>query len=203
MTADAETVPSTATVDRMVHAAVTMLERCRVTTVEVDEIADAAGIDRAAARQIFPDSDALDEAIGTYGVLKLSDALNRALVAVPSGDNRGSLIALGQAYVRFARQNPTLYNVLTTIILQPKRTNTLVHKYDASFVPLVRRLLDETDEAPSSRAGMARAFLYGMTDLALGNHLSLWLPEGEDHEAGVDRLIVDFVDMLVGRRAAD
>lgn len=200
MNETSESVPTPLAVDRMVQAAVDQLYSCRVTTVDVDEIAHLAGIDIEIARRIFPDNDALDEAIGTYGVLRLSDALNRALVAAPTDDNRSALIALALAYIRWARDNRELYYVLTTIILQPKHTNSIVHKYDAGFVPLVRRFLGEDDQDASCRAGIARAFLYGMTDLTMSTHLRLWMRPGHGAEAEIEAMVVTFIDMLMKTR---
>ena len=191
-----ETVPTPLAVDRMVQAAVEKLYTSRVVSVDVDEIAALAGIDLEVARRIFPDNDALDEAIGTYGVLRLSDALNKALVTAAE-DNRSALIALALAYIWWARDNRELYHVLTAMILQPKHTNSIVLKYDSGFVPLVRRFLGESDDAPTCRAGIARAFLYGMTDLANGTHLKLWMRSGGRPEDEVEAMVVGFIDMLL------
>lgn len=184
-------------IDRMILAAIDQLHERRVTRIDMADVARRVGIDLDVARTMFKDEDALDEAIGTFGIARLADEMTRALVAVPIGDDRASLIALARAYIHFALENPKLYCVLTTQVLQPRQTDSIARLYDASFVPLVRRFLGETDCPPSRRAVIARAFLYGFTDLALEDHLELWLPSTGDSEADLMATVEDFVDLLL------
>lgn len=187
---------------RMVTAAVDYLHECHDRTVELTEIAARAGVPMDSAREVFADDDALDEAIGTYGILQLSDVVTRALVAVPQGDPRASLIALATAYLTWAQANRKLYYVLTTQLVQPRRTDSVIRLYDASFVPLVRRFLGEQDPARATRrAAMARSFLFGLTDLALEDHLDLWLLPNEDTQAELIATIEDFVTLILAAPA--
>lgn len=200
MSSEVGMTPSASTVDRMVRAAVKHLHGSPVNTVNVREIAAEAGIDPAVAEHMFPDDETLDEAIGSYGIMKLSDSMNRALLNSPPGDNYAALKALARAYVRWALDNRELSYVLTLRLMQPDRTNSIVWKYDAGFVPLVRRFLGETDETASRRGLMARAFLFGVTDLAMHGHLELWKLKDGDNMAEVDAAIDDFIDLLLGKR---
>ena len=200
MSSQAEMAPSASTVDRMVNAAVKHLNDCRITNVDVAEIARLAGVDPETAQHIFPDDDALDEAIGSFGIMKLSDAMNRALIPIPSGDDRAALIALGRAYVRFALDNRELSYVLNVRLIQSDRTNSVIRRYDAGFVPLVRRFLGESSDNPSRRGTMARAFLFGLTDLAVHGHLDLWKMKDTSFDEEIDASIDDFVNLLMGPR---
>lgn len=194
----AASAPSTSTVDRMVQTAVVRIHASHVKSIDVAEIARLAGIDPAEAAHIFPDNDAMDEAIGSFGIMKLSDMMNGALAGTRPGDARAALKALAGAYVRFSIENRELAHVINVRLMQTDRTNSVVRRYDAGFVPLVRQLLGESGANPSRRAVMARAFIYGLTDLAVDRHFELWKQEGIDYLDDVDATIDDFVELLMG-----
>ena len=190
--------PSPSTVDRMVQTAVVRIHASHIKSIDVAEIARLAGIDPAEAAHIFPDNDAMDEAIGSFGIMKLSDMMNGALAATPPGDGRAALKALARAYVRFSLENRELAHVVNVRLMQSDRTNSVVRRYDAGFAPLVRQLLGETDANPSRRAVIARAFIYGLTDLTVDGHFELWKQKGAGYLEDVDATIEDFVDLLMG-----
>ena len=184
--------------DLMVAAAVSHLHECEIKCVEVDEIARRAGIDSVTARTIFPTDDALGKAVDTYGMLRLSDAINKASVAAPPGDGRSALIGMMQAYVDWARANPMLYLMLSTRTLQFPGSPGIVRRYDASFVPLIRRYLGETEDVSATRrAAMLRSFLSGLTHIVLDAHLPLWSLPNDNPDAEIAATIEDFVDMLL------
>ena len=183
--------------DLMVTAAISHLQDSGRRSIHVDEIAQHAGVDAAAARRMFPTDEALGEAIDTYGMLRMSDAINKALVAAQPGDSRSALFGLMQAYVDWARANPMLYMALATRTLQFPGSPNIVRRYDASFVPLVRRYLGEMHGAETRRAAMLRGFLLGLAHLVLDDHLPLWTLPNNDAEAEITATIKDFVDMLL------
>src|SRR5690606_14595415 len=94
--------------------------------VKVDEVADRAGIPRSEARAIFPEDAVLNESVAGYAMVQLADALTRALIAAPPGDNRAALIAISQAYVDWARGNRALYGAIATRLLQPSNADSIV-----------------------------------------------------------------------------
>lgn len=191
------------TMELMVAAAISHLRDCETQSVDVDEIARRAGVDAVTARTIFPSDDALGEAIDTYGILRLSDAITRALVAAAPGDHRAALVAMIQAYLGWARANPMLYLVLATRTIQFPGTPNILRRYDASFVPLVRRYLGESGDLPSTRrAAMLRAFLLGLAHLVLDDHLPLWTLPNDDAEAEIRATIEDFVDLMLATTPA-
>lgn len=193
--------PSSA-MDLMVATAISHLQECQTKSIDVEEIARRAGVDPAVARKVCPTNEALGTAIDTYGMLRMSDAINKALVAAPAGNNRSALIGLVRAYLDWARANPMLYLVLATRTMQFPGSHNIVRRYDASFVPLVRRYLGESEDAPATRrAAMLRGFLLGLAHLVLDDHLPLWTMPNGDAEGEITATIEDFVDMLLGAAA--
>lgn len=186
------------TMDLMVAAAISHLQDCQTSAIDVDEIARRAGVDPVLARTVCPTDEDLGDAIDTYGMLRMSDAINKALVAAAPGDNRSALIGMMKAYLDWARANPMLYLVLATRTMQFPGAPNIVRRYDASFVPLVRRHLGETrDGGETRRAAMLRGFLLGLAHLVLDDHLPLWTLPNDDPEAEITATIEDFVDLLL------
>lgn len=184
--------------DRMVAAAVARLQECESQSADVGDIARRIGVDIDAARSVFPTDAVLAEAVDTYGIVQLADAITQALVAAPPEDNRAALIALFTAYLNWARENPKLYSTLLIRTLQSTDHSSILRRYDASFVPLVRRYLGETEGVPPTRrATFVRALLLGLGHLAADGHLWLWTPPHEDAEAELSATVIDFVDMLL------
>ena len=189
---------SSTVMDLMVAAAVDQLLECQASFADVERIARRAGIEPGPAREVCPSDDALAEAVDTYGIVKLSDAITKALVAAPPGDNRAALIGLIQAYLDWARRNPAMYSVLLARIMRSGGAPSILRKYDASFVPLAHRYLDEPKGAPATRrAAFLRAMLLGLGHLAIDGHLALWTLPNDDPEAELSATVADFVDMLL------
>ena len=190
--------------DRLLLSAVDQLSAIPTFRVRVDEVADRAGIPRQKARAIFPDDAALNEALAGIAMVQLADAMTRALVAAPSGNNRAALIGLCEAYVDWARRNRVLYGAIANRVLQPSGADSIVRRYDASFAPLVRRYLSEDKPGTRTRrAALARAALFGLTDLILEQREDTWLPPHQDLDAEISATIAELVDTLLAAVPAD
>ncbi len=184
--------------DRLLHSAVDQLRELPAFRVRVDEVADRAGIPRGEARAIFPEDAALNESLAGFAMVQMADAMTRALIAAPSGDNRAALIGLSEAYVNWARRNRALYGAISSRLLQPSDADSIVRRYDASFAPLVRRYLGEDSPGTSTRrAALARAALFGLTDLVLERRETIWLLPHQNLDAEISATIAELVDMLL------
>lgn len=184
-------------IDRMIKEAVQYLLDARTQALTVAALSQRTGVDLAVLHTLFADDHALSEAVGNYVAIQLTDAMSRAVAAAPCGDNRAALIALGAAHVAWARKNRELYGVVSARLLMTDGGSWAFHRYDSSFVPLVRQFLGETHGQTTRRAAMARSFIFGITALALEERLDVWLrPDSSiDHE--MMATISDFVDMLL------
>lgn len=198
MTTSTDNEAGRSVMDRLLHSAVDQLREVPAYLVKVDEVADRAGIPRSEARAIFPEDAVLNESVAGYAMVQLADALTRALIAAPPGDNRAALIAISQAYVDWARGNRALYGAIATRLLQPSNADSIVRRYDASFAPLIRRFLGEDGpDTTTRRAAIARATLFGLTDLILERRENIWLLPNPDFNAEISATIVEFVDILI------
>ncbi len=189
--------------DRLLHSAVDQLREIPTFRVRVDEVADRAGIPRQEARAIFPEDAALNESLAGFAMVQMADAMTQALIAAPGGDNRAALIGLSEAYVNWARRNRALYGAISSRLLQPSGADSIVRRYDASFAPLVRRYLSEDKpDNTTRRAALARAALFGLTDLILERRETIWLLPHQDLDAEISATIAELVDLLLTGRPA-
>lgn len=189
--------PSEPQIDRMINEAIQCLLEVRAHRLTVEELAERTGVELSALHTLFPDDRALTEAVGNYVAVQLADAMSRAVATAPPGDNRAALIALATAYVTWARQNRGLYGIVSERLLTTDGGAWAFHRYDASYVPLVRRFLGETDGRASHRAAIGRSFLFGITTLALEDRLGVWMRPGAPAEDEMAATIADFIDMLM------
>lgn len=189
--------PHVTLIDQMIDTAVKMMRESLETAVTVDSVAAQLGIEPHLAQPLFSSDDALNEAVGNYGMVQLIDAITNALVRAPQDEPRALLTAMGRAFVSWALANPDLYRFIAVRILRPRGSLSVIRRYESSLVTLVRRFLGETDQTASRRALMSRAFIVGLSDLALDDDLDLWKPDGTDRETELDAVISEFVDMLL------
>lgn len=184
--------PGGSMADRIIEAAVLYLDECLNDSIRLDVVAQRLGIEPDAVRSMYPDQDALEEAVALFGVMRLSDWLNRALVAAPE-EPGGALAALAWSYLSWARENPRLYIIVT----RPTEKNEIARRYDASFVPLICRFLGEDPQQPTRKLAIARALISGLTQLTLAGHFDLWMKQGGDLNTELRATIEAGVRMLL------
>lgn len=96
---------------RLMQAALVELDANGIEGVSIRAVARRAGVSHAAPGYEFGDRSGLLTALATEGFLRLAQALATAAQSAPEG-RRARLIAVGEAYVRFARDNAALYALL-------------------------------------------------------------------------------------------
>lgn len=190
-------------IDQMILTAVKLMRDSLQTAVTVETVSAQLGLNPDIARPLFQDDEALNEAVGTYGMVQLTDAITQAVVRAPQDDPRAMLTAMGQAFVAWALENPDLYRFIAVRILRPHGSLSVIRRYESSLSVLVRRFVGDSGHESSRRAVMSRAFIVGLADLALDDDMELWTStEGLDKRAELDGVISEFVDMLLSPRPA-
>lgn len=87
-----------------------LLEERQGDDIGLREVARAAGVSATAVYRHFPDKAALLRALAAQGLERLARAQRAAFDA--SGGGRAGFAATGQAYVRFALENPALFRLI-------------------------------------------------------------------------------------------
>ncbi|KGJ17480.1 TetR-like C-terminal domain-containing protein [Paracoccus sanguinis] len=187
--------PGETLTDRLIQEVVCAMLGETPTMPGLDDAAGRAGIDIAIARTIFPTDDALHDAVGSFGILRLTDHISRALIDAPPGDARAGLVALGVSYVDWARANPELYRVVGHQIFHREGVNYA--GYDAGFRVLVERHLGVSRDTGSLRPLLGRAFVFGLADIVLDDHFAIWKPTGMDDDTAIRQAVEEMVDLLM------
>jgi AcrR family transcriptional regulator len=143
--------------EEILSAALTLLEKDK--SLSMRTLAKKLGITAGALYRHYRDRDALESALAFEGLHRLTVALERA-----SGNKapRKALHDLGQAYITFTREHPTLYQVVMT-------APTLRNKDESEsrlwtlVTDLFRRIHPKSD---AKKMGMAFwSFLHGFIGL--------------------------------------
>ena len=164
---------------RLTAAARDLLEREGLAALSLRGAARACGVSHMAPYRHFASKDDLLAAVAEQGFRDLSAALDAADAARGPEDAHG--LALGVAYVEFARANPALYRLMFGAVLGPcGRFPGLVAAGQAAFercIQSARRLgfdcAPSEASAPPPVAAAIWALAHGLSSLAIDGQIPL------------------------------
>lgn len=155
-----------------------------VAGVGLRELARMVGVSAAAPYRHFDSKTSLLEALAVTGYQRFSRTMN---VAERDSDPARRIGAMGQAYVRFALDNPNLFALMFSPELQRDARPGLRMAADAAFDTLrtVTAALPEGEK----RIGALRAWaqVHGLAVLLLDGQIALL--EGEDVEGLIGAIV--------------
>jgi AcrR family transcriptional regulator len=164
----------------ILQAAGKLVEEQGVASLSLREVARRAGVSHNAPYRHFADRDALLAALAAEGYARLNDVLEAA--EVPR--------ARGEAYVRFALENPQRFRLmfggLLRIDADPGLRAAAARTYDGlvrAFEPLVG-----PRGAPSAAAA-AWSLVHGLAQLLLDGHFRHVTREGRDRTEFVRQVL--------------
>ena len=96
----------------LVEAGLTALEGADADALSLRELARKAGVSATAVYRHFPDKKALLAALAAEGIARLGTA--QRIASEQAGGGGAGFAATGQAYVRFALDNPALFRLAFT-----------------------------------------------------------------------------------------
>ena len=96
----------------LIEAGLTVLEGADADAVSLRELARKVGVSATAVYRHFPDKKALLAALAAEGVARLGTA--QRIASEKAGGGGAGFAATGQAYVRFALDNPALFRLAFT-----------------------------------------------------------------------------------------
>ena len=105
--------------------------------VTLREAARRAGVSHSAPAHHFGDKDGLMEAFGIQGWEMLAEALRTAALENESTPHRTQLMAMGRAYLQFAMQHPSHYEVMMRMMDDCEDPAAPIHQAaESAFLPL-------------------------------------------------------------------
>ena len=170
------------------HAA---LEREGLGGLGLRELARAVGVSPAAPYRHFKNRDALLAALAAQGFARLNHLLVRAQDRVAPAQQ---LLALGLAYVEFARRHPALFQLMFSPLAGRNADPDLRAEGARAFALLKAAAARETPDTPNETALSAWAQVHGLAQLRNDGRIA-----GGD--ALVRTLLDGFVAGIRARRA--
>lgn len=146
----------------MLAVAIDTIRRHGVAAVTLRGVGDELGVSRTALYRHFANKDALLAAVARDGFATLRAAL---LAAWQDGGGRRGFNQMGEAYIRFARQHPSHYQVMFGGYLNPASLSDgrTREEFDA-FGVLVNAIVDlqRTGEMRQDDPGLMALFIWSV-----------------------------------------
>ena len=159
----------------LVATAVDTIAREGVPALTLRSVGASVGVSRTALYRHFDDKAALLARVAEEGFRRLHAALTESLAAAAGAD---PLPAMGEAYVRFARANPSHYQTMFGGFLADwGRYPDLIRIADAAFSLLADTIRDEQRRGrigaadPIELAEITWAMSHGIATLGMARHL--------------------------------
>lgn len=116
----------------LLHAAESALATRRAGSLSLRELSREVGVSHTSPRRHFPGKQALLDALAQDGFVRLDSVLSHA-AARRGGSFAARLIRVAQAYVGFALQHPTLWELMFEAKHRPGAPRDLLAASDAAF----------------------------------------------------------------------
>ena len=177
----------------LIGTACELIERVGPAAISLREAARIAGVSHNAPYRHFPTREALLAAVAAEGFNRLRTKFEEALAPVP--DDR--LLAIGQAYLRFAIENPGIFRLMFGAGLNRQTYPELGLAAEQAFEVLTRRTSVSGEELPQEIALGAWSLVHGLSHLLVEDQLGTNLKEDALSGRLLDRLTQSF-----GRRSS-
>jgi AcrR family transcriptional regulator len=184
----------------LVDAAFELVGEAGAGAVSVREAARRAGVSPGAPFRHFESRDALLAAVAEEAQRRFRTEIDKALAEAPANDPLKRFRCLGRAYLNWAIQNPTHFEVISSRRLFEHEKSATVTRDNNEIVGLTERILKDAHArgqlGPSDLRPVligARALVYGFARMAIDGHFPRWgVPAGE-----VDRMADAILDLFI------
>jgi AcrR family transcriptional regulator len=171
----------------LIDAAVELLAEADISSLSLRQVARRVGVSHAAPYRHFADKEALLAVVAEEGFRTFTEYLQTAVDAA-ADDPIQQFLGCGQAYVRYALENPTHYRLMfSDFSFYENRFESLNAVADGSFEVIVN-VITTGQKQGFFRAGEARTIalgawtqVHGLALLLLAGRLGTQSSEAIDH----------------------
>jgi AcrR family transcriptional regulator len=194
--------------DALVAAAVELIETRGVENLSLRDVSKRVGVSPGAPFRHFKSKAELLKAVAEQSMWRLTEAVEKALIACKDDDPIRRLKAIGHGYLDWALGNPTHFQIISSRTwIDFQGSKTLVKQNED-----IRQLMLEIvakgqatgqirkDASPHEVVVNARAFAYGLARMAVDGHFPEWRVTGAPRKAA-ERALRFYVRMLMPVRA--
>jgi AcrR family transcriptional regulator len=187
----------------LIDAALLLAEEGGPGAVSVREAARRAGVSPGAPFRHFPSRDDLMLAVAEEAQRRFRTELEAALATVPPDDPLARFRALGLGYLRWARQNPAHFEVISNGRLFDHDRAGGVSRDNAELIAMTERLLAEAFAKGALKRTLrasdlqqvkiaGRALIYGFARMNIDGHFPRWgVADAERTAEGIIDLFID------------
>lgn len=189
--------------EALIRAAVQLAEEGGPDNVSVREVAKRVGVSPGAPFRHFASKTALMTAIAEEATRRFLGEIALAVEGVALDDPLGRFAAVGIAYLRWAIQNPTHFQIISTRSLIDWDSSESLRRDNAAIRALMeealteaqrRGLLASKDLAEAQIAG--RALVYGLARMYIDGHFAQWGVDGETAERTAQKALKHFIGLM-------
>lgn len=187
--------------EALVQAGIDILTEGGLASFTLRECARRAGVSHAAPKNHFPTIDHLKAEIGARGFELMHRELAAAAQAAPVQTAEARLIAMGQAYVRFATANPAAYQMMFRDQDSVGRSDHYHQAAEAAWDQLeeaVAAVIGPGRPDVEARAAHAFALVHGFASLIIDGRL----PPGMETEQVIAQSFASLPGALRGLGSA-
>lgn len=192
--------------EALIEAAVQLMKEGGPDNVSMREAAKRAGVSPGAPFRHFSTKTALMTAVAEQAMSRFRAEIAAAVEQVTVDDPIQRFAAVGAAYLRWASQNPTHFQIISSRSLidwasseSLRRDNEAVRSLmeGALVEAMARDMLRSDDLADTKIAG--RALVYGLARMVVDGHFAQWAVDGEAVERTTQNVLELFVSLLRAR----
>lgn len=187
----------------LIDAAIQLVEEVGPESVSVREAAKRAGVSPGAPFRHFANKTALMTAVAEQAMAHFRAEITKAVSNVASDNPIERFTAIGVAYLRWAFQNPTQFQIISTRSLLDwdgseslRRDNDAVRSLlEESMVEAQRRSMLRSDNIADTQIA-ARALVYGLARMHIDGHFAQWAAAGQTGEQTAQSVLKHFVTLV-------
>jgi len=183
---------------RIVAASIGLIEEDGLAGLSMREVARRAGVTHQAPYHHFQDREAILAAVVAEGFEDLTGRLQQALDASVGGDRGHAMLAMGQAYVRFALDRPGVFRIMfRRELVEHERFPEVAVAGERAFSALLR-LVDRVGGVGSTevRASLQWSLVHGLATLLIDGKLGELAPDRSARLAHADLVMQRFADLF-------
>ena len=193
-------------VEALIAATLEIIEEQGVERVSVREAAKRAGVSPGAPFRHFPSRVALMTAVAEQAMRRLTEAVADTLAQAGSDDPIAAFEAIGLGYLRWAIENPTHFQIISSRTLIDFHGSESLRRENSAIRDIMIGLLARARDEGKLAADVdfdhlvltGRALVYGLARMAIDGHFPEWHPSEPPSEA-VRQSLRLFVDLALRR----
>lgn len=189
--------------EALIAATIAIIDERGVEHVSVREAAKRVGVSPGAPFRHFPTKTALMTAVAEQAMSRLTSMVDTGL-AVAGDQPLERFEAIGRAYLDWALQNPTHFQIISSRTLIDFNGSERLRRDNDAIRHVMEDLLAEATRHGLLAAGAdstslvlsARAFVYGLARMYIDGHFPEWDTSGVAPETAMKRALALFMNSI-------